>query len=90
MFPLIPIPLDDCPIEYEQQINIVIKTINIGLVGFIFQFPPSRVITITHWRYKSVLSSKICPRKTESSLISPYHLFLYVGPDSMADSLLSE
>jgi hypothetical protein len=29
-----PIPLDGCPIEYEQQINITIKIINMGLVCF--------------------------------------------------------
>jgi hypothetical protein len=39
MFPLIPIPLDDCPIEYEQQINTVIKTVNIGFVSFMISLP---------------------------------------------------
>ena len=39
MFPLIPIPLDDCPIEYEQQINKVIKTVNIGFVSFMISLP---------------------------------------------------
>jgi hypothetical protein len=40
-----PIPLDGCPIEYgcaieyEQQINITIKTINMGLVCFMILLP---------------------------------------------------
>ena len=36
---------------------------------------------------KKAISSSICPKKTESSLISPDHLSFYVRPDAVAYSL---